>query len=119
MGLTLPIRLLEAVCLICRSVKRIITRRPDERKRQQSGQGQLRGVSVLRETDGHSLLTGIRLRSICAQYAIPPRQVETEVRIGLPWNNGVMNSVHIGCDQHPAQEAVRRRTYANVAMVEH
>ena len=60
-----------------------------------------------------------RLIPIGSEQAIPPGEIESEVAVGLPRQNGVMHPVHVRCHQHPSQHPVQRPGKAHVAVVEH
>ena len=50
---------------------------------------------------------------------IPPRQVETEIAVGLPPENGMMDAVHIGCYQKNPQQSIELRRNLDVAVIKH
>src|SRR5260370_25270690 len=50
----------------------------------------LKRVAELRNTNRHLLMTRRRLGLVGAEQAIPPRQVETKVAVGLPHQKRVL-----------------------------
>ena len=56
---------------------------------------------------------------ICAKQTVPPGNIETIVTIRFLWNNGMVDPVHIRCDDKPAQYTINPRRYINITMTEH
>ena len=69
--------------------------------------------------NGHVVVTRFWLWAIGAEQLIPPRQIETEVAVGLHGNDGVVDTVHIRRHHKPAQHTVETEWNADVAVVEH
>ena len=74
-------------------------------------------VAELLDADGHARGRR-RLIAVGAEQAIPPGQVEAEVAVRLARSDRVVDAVHVGRDDEPAQRAVDQRQ-AHVAVVEH
>src|SRR3972149_149389 len=64
------------------------------------------GIAELPDTDGHFQVTRSRLGPVCAEQAIPPGEVESEVAVGLYRDDRVMDPVHVGGDHEEPQGAV-------------
>ena len=60
-----------------------------------------------------------RLSPIGAQQAVLPRQVETEIAVGLVRMNGMVDPVHVQGDDYPAQDPGQAEQNAHVTVVEH
>ena len=71
------------------------------------------------DANGHAQLASAWLRAVGSQQPIPPGQVEAEIGVGLIVRDGVVDAVHVGCDDNPAQHAIQTRGQTDVAMVEH
>ena len=66
-----------------------------------------------------ALMACRRLVAVGAEQAIPPRQVEAEVAVGLARGDRVVHAVHVRRHHDPAQHAVEPGRHAHVAVVEH
>ena len=64
-------------------------------------------------------MTQRRLRTVSAEQAIPPGQVEAEIAIGLLPVDRVVNAMHLGRHDDEAQHAIKPRRQADIAVVEH
>jgi hypothetical protein len=60
-----------------------------------------------------------RLITIGAEQAIPTRQIEAEIAVGLARDDGVVHAMHVGRHHHPAQHSVESGRHAHVAVIEH
>ena len=56
----------------------------------------------------HSRVPLRRLGDVCSQQPVPPRQIETEVRICLAWIDRMVDPVHVRRDYDPSEDAVYR-----------
>src|SRR3990172_7629886 len=69
-----------------------------ERLRQQPVDPPLRSLAKYRQADAHGLLAGRRLGAIGAEQAIPPRQIEPEIAVGLLARDRMMHLMHLRGD---------------------
>src|SRR5262249_13179347 len=90
-----------------------------ERLREHTVEALLSRLTELLDADGHRFVTCRRLIAIGAEQAIPPRQIEAEIAIGLAGNDRVVHAMHIRRYDDPAQYPIEPRRHAHVAMVEH
>jgi len=58
------------------------------------------------------------LGNIGAQQAVPPRQVEAIVRIGLARVDGMVDAVHVGSNNKQAQHAVHGPGQVDIGVIE-
>ena len=63
-------------------------------------------IPKLIQADGHPLMPQAWLGTISPHDPVPPREVETVVRVRLVWEDGMMDTVHIRGHDNPAQHAV-------------
>src|SRR5262245_18906404 len=90
-----------------------------ERLRQHAVEALLSRIAKLLDADGHCFMTCRWLIAIGPEQAVPPRQVEAEVAVGLAGNDGVVHAMHIRRYDDPAQYPIEPDRDAHVAMVEH
>jgi hypothetical protein len=64
-------------------------------------------------------MAGGGLSPIGAEPSIPPRQIETEVAVGLDHHNRMMDAMHVGRYHEPPEIPIQPDRKADVAMVEH
>ena len=99
--------------------KRIVIFAAAERLRQHAIEPLLSRIAELLDADRHALVAGCRLIPVGAEQAIPPRQIEAEVRVGLADHDGVVHAVHVRRDDQPSQHAVDPRRQPHVGVIEH
>src|SRR5262249_5862272 len=80
-----------------------------ERLRQQAIHAQLPWIAKDRQPHRHARVPRFRRRAISPEHAIPPRQIEAEVAVGLEAQDGMVHAVHVGRHNHKAQQAVEPR----------
>ena len=102
--------------LVVRTVRDAIA---PERLGQQSIKPELCRVSELVNPDGHALVAGCRLRSICPEQTIPPWQIETEIAVGLEWQDRMVDPMHVWCDDKPTQNAIDGKRDPQIRVIEH
>jgi rhodanese-related sulfurtransferase len=73
----------------------------------------------LLDADRHGLVACLRLSPIRAEQPVPPRDIEPEIAVRLARQNRMVDAVHVGRDDEPAQHAVESHRQADVAVVEH
>src|SRR6185295_15453842 len=98
---------------------RMATRVTAEWLGQHAVEPKLKRVAELLNTDRHLLMTRRRLGFVGAEQAIPPRQVETKVTVGLAHQDRVVNAMHVRRDDKPPQHAIDPRGDAHVRVIEH
>src|SRR5262245_18667742 len=65
-----------------------------ERLEQHAIEPELARIAELLDADRHGVVPGRRLRAVGAEQAIPPRQIEPKITVGLVREYRVMHSVH-------------------------
>jgi hypothetical protein len=76
-------------------------------------------IAELLDADRHRFVSGSGLRSVGTEEAVPPRQVESKITIGLTHKDRMMDAMHVGRHHEPAQNAVDTARDANVRVIEH
>src|SRR5262249_47853619 len=66
-----------------------------ERLEQHAIEPEFARIAELLDTDRHGVVPGRRLRAIGAEQAIPPRQIESKIAVGLARHYRVMHSGHV------------------------
>jgi hypothetical protein len=66
-----------------------------ERLRDKPIEAQFRRVAEDRQTDGHAIMSGFRLRPVGPERAIPPGKIETKIAIGLVAPDRMVHAVHV------------------------
>lgn len=101
------------------TIKRIVAWRADKGKHKDADKSLASGISELFQTKSHALMTSDWFSSVRPEQSIPPRHVETTIRIGFHRHNRMVHAMHIGRDDHPPEDAIECCRYAHVTMVEH
>src|SRR5262249_62149543 len=89
-----------------------------ERLQQHAVEAELARIAELLDPNRHRRVSGRRLGAISPQQAVPPRQGEPEVAVGLAPHNGVMDTMHVRRHDEPSQDAIDARGNADVAWIE-
>src|ERR1043165_3201252 len=64
---------------------------------------ELASVAKLFDTQRHFVVTRLRLRAIGPEQPIPPGQIEAKIAVRFALHDGVVNAMHVGRDNQPAQ----------------
>src|SRR5579864_9343517 len=75
------------------SVDGVSPRRADEGLHEHAVEPELGGIAEAVEPDGHSFMAPRRLRAIGSEETIPPRQIESEVAVGLVGDRGMVDTM--------------------------
>jgi hypothetical protein len=76
-------------------------------------------IAELLDADRHRFVSGSGLRSVGTEEAVPPRQVESEIAIGFTHQDRMVNAMHVGRHNEPAQNVVDFVRDANVRVIEY
>src|SRR6516165_11757056 len=96
----------------------ISTRETPKWLQQHPVEPQLAGLAELLNANNHPFMAGGGLIAIGAEQAIPPRQVEAEIAVGLIHDDRVMHAMHFRRDYQPSQIAIDTGGNTDIAMVE-
>jgi hypothetical protein len=76
-------------------------------------------IAKLLDADRHGVVPGRGLRAVGAEQAVPPRQIESEIAVGLARRYRMMHPMHVRRHDEPAQHAVQHLRDADITVVEH
>src|SRR5207247_2781781 len=96
--------------------ERIAAPLPPEPLQQHAIEPELASITKLLDTNRHGVMTGRGLGAVGAQQSVPPRQVESEIAIGLAPQDRMMDAMHVRRHDEPAQDPIDFRGNADVAM---
>src|SRR5262245_4146139 len=76
-------------------------------------------IAELLDADRHRFVSGSGLRSIGTKEAVPPRQAESKIAVGLTHEDRMMDAMHVRGHNEPTQNAVNYIREAKVRVYEY
>ena len=89
-----------------------------QRLRQHVVQPQFAWIAELLDSNRHGLVAGGWLGTVGSEQTIPPRQIETEIAVGLLHHDRMVDAVHIRGNHNPSEPSINLLRQTDIPVIE-